>query len=99
MDHCRHCADPDDPRHAEPGYAKAEADCAFYENPENLRIHGPAHKRAGHPGLTEHVPVRFNRDTIAAIRVLSDADGMTVSAWVRRLVDREIKSRNVAERP
>ena len=43
-EHCSHCTDPDDPRHADPNYAEAEADCAFYENPENLRTTGPGHK-------------------------------------------------------
>jgi hypothetical protein len=68
-----------------------DADAAFYDNPENLRTHGPVHRRAGHPRLSSHTPVRFDPDTIATIRQFSDDDGVTVSAWVRRAVDREIK--------
>ena len=45
MDHCQHCPGPDDPRHEDPAFAKAEADCAFYEKPENLAITGPGRKR------------------------------------------------------
>ena len=41
--HCRHCTDPDDPRHADPVFARDEANCAFYEKPENLVPAGPAH--------------------------------------------------------
>jgi hypothetical protein len=45
MDHCRHCADPGDPRHGDPGYAKAERDCAYYENPQHLIPAGPGRRR------------------------------------------------------
>jgi hypothetical protein len=51
------------------------------------------HKRQG-TRLTGHVPVRFDPDMIAAIRRWSDEDGMTVSAWVRKLVRDEIGRRN-----
>jgi hypothetical protein len=45
MTHCRHCPGEDDPRHDDPAFAKAEADCAFYEDPEHLMIAGPAERR------------------------------------------------------
>jgi hypothetical protein len=54
---------------------------------------GPGRKRVGHPRLSSHTPVRFDPDTIAAIRQFSDEDGVTVSAWVRRVVNREIQRR------
>jgi len=54
---------------------------------------GPGHKKAGHPRLSSHTPVRFDPETITAIRQFSDEDGVTVSAWVRRLVNREIQRR------
>lgn len=68
---------------------------AFYENPNNQRTYGPGHKRAGAPPLSSHTPVRFDAETIAAIRRFSDEDGMTVSAWVRHVVNREIKRRTL----
>jgi hypothetical protein len=39
------------------------------------------------------VPVRFPPSLAAAARVLADRDGMTLSAWVRRLIDQEIGRR------
>jgi hypothetical protein len=54
---------------------------------------GPGHKRTGHPRLSSHTPIRFEPETITAIREFSDEDGLTVSAWVRRLVNREIRRR------
>lgn len=66
---------------------------AFYENPENRRTRGRGYKRAGTPPLSSHTPVRFEAGTIAAIRRFSDEDGITVSAWVRRVVDAEIQRR------
>jgi hypothetical protein len=72
---------------------KDDADAAYYENPENRRVRGPGHKLPGHPRLSSHTPIRFDAETIAAIRQFSDDDGMTVSAWVRRVVNREIQRR------
>jgi hypothetical protein len=34
--------------------------------------------------------VRFDDQTIAAVKGRAEADGMTVSAWIRRLVAREL---------
>lgn len=59
----------------------------------------PAHREAppGRPRrrpdrpLTEHVPVRFPAETIEEVRRLAEADGMTVSAWIRRAVDRTVR--------
>jgi hypothetical protein len=52
MDHCRHCHDPDDPRHADPVFARDEANCAYYEKPENLIITGPGRKRRQRPAVS-----------------------------------------------
>jgi hypothetical protein len=70
-----------------------DADAAFYDNPENLHTRGPVQRRASHPRLSSHTPVRFDPDTVAAIRQFSDDDGVTVSAWVRHVVAREIRKR------
>jgi hypothetical protein len=48
MEHCRHCADPDAARHQDPDAAKAEADCAFYEKPENQVPGGPGYRLRRH---------------------------------------------------
>jgi len=60
---------------------------------DEFETRGPGHKRTGHPRLSSHTPVRFDPDTIAAIRRFSDEDGVTVSAWVRHVVGREILRR------
>ena len=39
------------------------------------------------------VPVRFPPDMKAAMDALAQRDGMSVSAWVRRLVDQEVARR------
>jgi hypothetical protein len=43
--------------------------------------------------LSGHVTVRFPEDLAAAARRLAEQDGMTASAWVRRIVDRELAAR------
>jgi hypothetical protein len=70
-----------------------DADAAFYDDPEHLRTQGPVHRRAGHPRLSSHTPVRFDPEMIIAIRRFSDDDGVTVSAWVRNAVSREVRRR------
>ena len=70
------------------------AACAYYADPAHLTTTGPARK---HPKdrqvKSAHVPVRFDPEMVAAIRRWSDEDGMTVSAWVRKLVRDEIARR------
>ena len=65
-----------------------------YELEENRRIAGPAHKRgASQKRLSNHVPVRFDAALISHVRHLADEDGLTVSSWIRAVVEREVKSR------
>jgi hypothetical protein len=49
------------------------------------------------PGATrslgDPVPVRFPESLASAARQLAEQDGMTMSAWVRRIVDRELAAR------
>ena len=42
--------------------------------------------------LSTHIPVRFSPIAVAQLRELAARDGVTVSSWVRNLVEREIKS-------
>lgn len=73
---------------------KDDAAAAYYADPAHRMSEGPGYGLPGRPArLSSHVPVRFDRDTIAAIKQFSDEDGMTVSAWVRRLVKREVERR------
>lgn len=66
-------------------------DAEFYADPANQVPAGPAQRRrALRRPLTGHVPVRFDDKTIAAVKQRAEADGMTVSAWIRRLVAREL---------
>ena len=67
----------------------------FYADPKNQSTTGaPARRPRAHRNLTEHIPVRFERTTIDAIRKFSDDDGLTVSAWIRLVVRREIERRS-----
>jgi hypothetical protein len=43
------------------------------------------------PKLTEMVPVRFPEDTLTEVRRRAIADDRSVSAWIRRAVERELK--------
>ena len=43
--------------------------------------------------LSEHLSVRFPADLAAAARQAAASDGLEVSAWIRREVDREAARR------
>jgi hypothetical protein len=43
------------------------------------------------PKLTEMVPVRFPEQTLGEVRRRATADDRSVSAWIRRAVERELK--------
>lgn len=49
--------------------------------------------------MSEAVPVRFTRETIAAVKQFAAQDGLSVSAWVRRLVQAEMDAREPQEDP
>lgn len=70
----------------------------FYADPANRRIVGPSRRRAGQGRLlSNHVPVRFAASMIARIRTLAARDGLTVSSWVRSVVEREVERRMPVE--
>jgi len=74
----------------------SDPDTEAFEHYEDPRRREPA---AGRPrrrparALTEHVPVGFPAATIEVVRKLAEADGMTVSAWIRRAVEAATRSR------
>ena len=61
----------------------------FYADPANQVATGPGRERSG-PWLTSTTSVRFPPAVIAVVKDLAAAEGVTVGAWVRRLVQREI---------
>lgn len=63
-----------------------------YKDPDNRTPAGgvsPVPKSA----LSRHVPIRFRPSTIAKAKVIAERDGMTVSSWIRRVVEREVERR------
>jgi len=61
----------------------------FYAKAENQRPQGPARRRK--PRLTEMVPVRFPEETLTEVQRRAEADDRSVSAWIRRAVEQELK--------
>jgi hypothetical protein len=64
---------------------------ARYEDPDMHEPTGPAVRRHGDARLQSHVPVRFPVETINRVRYLADREGVTVSAWIRSVVTREVQ--------
>jgi hypothetical protein len=66
----------------------------FYSDPKNRQPVGRGRKQDASPGrLANHVPIRFSTETISRVKVLAELDGLTVSSWVRGVVEREIERR------
>jgi hypothetical protein len=66
---------------------------AHYDEAANLEpAPGPARKlkRPARSSLSEYVPIRLSPEALAAVKHHADQDGITVSAWIRRAVDREL---------
>jgi hypothetical protein len=61
----------------------------FYADPVNRKLTGTPRKRTGRR-LTSMSSVRFTPEVIEAARDLAASKGVTVGAWIRRLVQREI---------
>jgi DNA-binding protein H-NS len=40
---------------------------------------------------TKHVPIRFRAEVIQQVKEIAERDGLTVSSWIRRLVERELE--------
>jgi hypothetical protein len=67
---------------------------AFYADPANRIPVGPPRKRR----KSEVVSVRMDRVMVALIRRYAGPD-VTVSAWVRRVVQRQLRELRARERP
>lgn len=66
---------------------------AFYADPANLNAAGDSVRRtAPRRPMAGHVPVRFDDDTITAVKKRAESAGMTVSAWIRQVVARELSA-------
>ncbi len=65
----------------------------YYDDPANREPATGGARRRRARTLARHVPVRFPAATIQAVRPLAQTDGMTVSAWIRRLVDSAVRQR------
>jgi hypothetical protein len=69
----------------------------FYDQPENRKIRGPGVRPRQQKRLGAHVPVRFDAETISAVKEFADEDGMTVSSWIRLLVTKEVQWRQARQ--
>jgi hypothetical protein len=63
----------------------------YYEGPARHEPAPGAPRRRPERPLTQHMPVRFPAETIEQVRRLAEVDGMTVSAWIRRAVERTLR--------
>jgi hypothetical protein len=71
-----------------------DAAAEFYSDPDNRKPAGPPRERTGQARrLTSHIPIRFRPQTIAKARVIAERDGMTVSSWIRAVIEREVERR------
>jgi hypothetical protein len=62
----------------------------FYARPENQEPQGPALRR--HPQrLGPPVPVRFPPELLEQARRAADADDRSLSSWIRRAVEHELR--------
>jgi hypothetical protein len=66
----------------------------YYSKPEHQQMgEGPVVRPPRPTRMKDAVPIRFHDATIEAVKEFADADGVTVSEWIRRLVNREIEAR------
>ena len=61
----------------------------FYTKPENQEPQGPPRRRRSK--LTKLVPVRFPPETLKEIRLRAGEDDRSVSSWIRRAVEHELR--------
>jgi predicted HicB family RNase H-like nuclease len=67
-----------------------EQEYEFYAQPENQQPQGPARRRQK-SRLSAMVPVRFPPELLEEARRRADADDRTLSSWIRRAVEHELR--------
>lgn len=67
-----------------------EEEYEYYAQPENQEPQGPPRRRRP-SRFTEVVPVRFSADLLQEIRRHANADDRSLSAWIRRAVEHELR--------
>lgn len=65
-----------------------EQEYEYYADPRNQTPQGPARRRKA--PLSTPVPVRFPPDMLEDVKRAAEADDRSVSAWIRRAVEREL---------
>jgi len=71
----------------------AKSDAEFYKNPANVKAGRRVTPTSSAP-MTGHVPVRFSESMIARVKAVAAQDGVTVSTWIRNLVQKELERRS-----
>lgn len=66
-----------------------EQEYDFYVQPENQQPQGPRKRR--NSSLTAMVPVRFPPEVLDEVRRRANADDRSVSSWIRRAVEQELR--------
>lgn len=61
----------------------------FYAQPDNQQPAGPARRRR--QSLSDPVPVRLPADVLEQARQAADADDRSLSSWIRRAVEHELR--------
>jgi predicted HicB family RNase H-like nuclease len=68
----------------------SEQEHEYYSDPANQVPQGPPVRRTGRR-LGEPVPVRFPQELLEQIRQRAAADDRSVSSWIRRAVEHELR--------
>jgi hypothetical protein len=71
-----------------------DAEASEHYDPATREPAAGAPRRRPDRPLAQHVPVRFPRETIQRAKKLADADGVTVSSWIRSAVDEALRRRD-----
>lgn len=66
----------------------------YYDDPEKIGLAGPGVEPTRPARLSSHLPIRFQPEVLAAARRLAAEDGVSISTWIRSLVEREVLRRN-----